>query len=144
MPSDLLSLTATQVVRLIHDGKLRPEALVEAYLDHIAGRDPDVRAFAHFDPAQVREATDSVRPGPLQGIPIGVKDVLDTADMPSEYGSPIWAGWRPRADAACVAWARGAGGVSYGKTVTTEFATRKPGPTMNPVNPAHTPGKPDG
>ncbi|HUB14246.1 MAG TPA: amidase, partial [Acetobacteraceae bacterium] len=69
-----------------------------------------------------------------------VKDVLDTADMPSEYGSPIWQGWRPRADAAAVAWARAAGAVVAGKTVTTEFATRKPGPTANPANPAHTPG----
>jgi Asp-tRNA(Asn)/Glu-tRNA(Gln) amidotransferase A subunit family amidase len=76
----------------------------------------------------------------LQGIPIGVKDVLDTADMPSEYGSPIWKGWQPKADSAPVAWAKAAGGVCYGKTVTTEFATRKPGATMNPVNPAHTPG----
>src|ERR1700733_482153 len=140
MYGNLLSLTATRAVRLIHDGKLRPEALMEAYLDHIGSREPGVRAFAHFDPAQVRAATASVRPGPLQGIPIGVKDVLDTADMPSEYGSPIWRGWWPRADAACVAWARAAGGVSYGKTVTTEFATRKPGPTMNPAHPAHTPG----
>jgi Asp-tRNA(Asn)/Glu-tRNA(Gln) amidotransferase A subunit family amidase len=140
MSGDPLSLTATEAARLIHDGKLQPETLMEAYLDHIGGREPSVRAFAHFDPAQVRAATASVRPGPLQGIPFGVKDVLDTAEMPSEYGSPIWAGWRPRADAACVAWARTAGGVSYGKTVTTEFATRKPGPTMNPANPAHTPG----
>ena len=69
-----------------------------------------------------------------------MKDVLDTADMPSEYGSPIWAGWRPRADSAPVAWARAAGGVVIGKTVTTEFATRKPGPTANPANPGHTPG----
>jgi Asp-tRNA(Asn)/Glu-tRNA(Gln) amidotransferase A subunit family amidase len=69
-----------------------------------------------------------------------VKDVLDTADMPSEYGSPIWRGWQPRADAAAVAWARAAGGVVIGKTVTTEFATRKPGPTANPHNPQHTPG----
>ena len=60
--------------------------------------------------------------------------------MPSEYGSPIWAGWRPRADAAAVAWARAAGAVAVGKTVTTEFATRKPGPTTNPANPGHTPG----
>jgi Asp-tRNA(Asn)/Glu-tRNA(Gln) amidotransferase A subunit family amidase len=66
--------------------------------------------------------------------------VLDTADMPSQYGSPIWANWQPKADAAAVAWARAAGGVPIGKTVTIEFATRKPGPTMNPVNPAHTPG----
>jgi Asp-tRNA(Asn)/Glu-tRNA(Gln) amidotransferase A subunit family amidase len=69
-----------------------------------------------------------------------VKDVLDTADQPSQYGSPIWAGWRPRADAACVALARRAGAAIMGKTVTTEFATRFPGPTTNPHNPAHTPG----
>jgi Asp-tRNA(Asn)/Glu-tRNA(Gln) amidotransferase A subunit family amidase len=140
MSADLLSLTATQAVQLIHDGKLRPEALMEAYLDHIAGRDSTVRAFAHFDPARASETVASTRSGPLQGIPIGVKDVLDTADMPSQYGSPIWADWRPKADSAAVAWARAAGGVPIGKTVTTEFATRKPGPTTNPANPAHTPG----
>ena len=139
-PGDLTSISAIQAVRLIHDGKLRPEALMEAYLDHIADRDSSVRAFVHFDPAQVRDATASVQTGPLRGIPIGVKDVLDTADMPSQYGSPIWTGWRPKADAAPVAWARKAGAIVLGKTVTTEFATRKPGPTMNPVNPAHTPG----
>jgi Asp-tRNA(Asn)/Glu-tRNA(Gln) amidotransferase A subunit family amidase len=99
-----------------------------------------VQAFSHFDPVQARAAAAAATPGPLRGIPIGAKDVLDTADMPSQYGSPIWAGWRPRADSAPVAWARRAGGVIVGKTVTTEFATRKPGPTMNPVNPAHTPG----
>jgi Asp-tRNA(Asn)/Glu-tRNA(Gln) amidotransferase A subunit family amidase len=140
MSNELLSLTATQAVRLIHDGKLRPETLMDAYLDHIASRDPSVRAFAHFDPAQARAAAAAARPGPLQGIPIGAKDVLDTADMPSQYGSPIWTGWQPRADSAPVAWAREAGGVVIGKTVTTEFATRKPGATMNPVNAAHTPG----
>jgi Asp-tRNA(Asn)/Glu-tRNA(Gln) amidotransferase A subunit family amidase len=140
MPADPLSLTATAAVRLIHDGKLRPEALMDAYLDHIASRDPTVLAFAHFDPAQPRVAAAATRSGPLQGIPIGIKDVLDTADMPSQYGSSIWTGWRPRADSAPVAWARAAGGVVIGKTVTTEFATRRPGPTRNPVNPAHTPG----
>ena len=140
LPSDLCSLTATRAVRLIGDGKLRAEALMEAYLDHIAQRDPSVLAFAHFDAAQARAAAGLARSGPLQGIPIGVKDVLDTADMPSQYGSPIWAGWRPRGDSAPVASARAAGGVVIGKTVTTEFATRTPGATMNPVNPAHTPG----
>jgi len=140
MPVDLCSLTATAATRLIHDGRLRPEALMDAYLDHIARRDVTVRAFAHFDPAQAREAAASARPGPLCGIPIGAKDVLDTADMPSQYGSPIWSGWQPRADSAPVAWARAAGGVVIGKTVTTEFATRRPGATLNPVNSAHTPG----
>ena len=140
LPADLASLTATQAARLIDDGKLRPEALMEAYLDRIASRDPAVLAFAHFDAARARAAAAAARPGPLRGIPIGVKDVLDTADMPSQYGSPIWAGWRPRADSAPVALARNAGGVTIGKTVTTEFATRTPGKTRNPVNPGHTPG----
>jgi Asp-tRNA(Asn)/Glu-tRNA(Gln) amidotransferase A subunit family amidase len=140
MPGDLTTLTATQAVRLIHDGQLRPEALMDAYLDRIAQRDPSVLAFAHLDPAQARAGAAKAKPGPLQGIPVGAKDVLDTADMPSQYGSPIWAGWQPRADSAPVAWARAAGGVVIGKTVTTEFATRAPGPTRNPVHPEHTPG----
>jgi Asp-tRNA(Asn)/Glu-tRNA(Gln) amidotransferase A subunit family amidase len=97
-----------------------------------------VHAFAWFDPALPRQGQPAA--GALHGLPIGVKDVLDTADMPSQSGTPNWAGYRPRADAACVAWARAAGGVVMGKTVTTEFATRQPGPTANPVNPAHTPG----
>ena len=121
MSNDLLSLTAKQAVRLIHDGKLRPEALMDAYLDHIAGREPSVQAFAHFDPAQARSAASSAKQGPLQGIPIGAKDVLDTADMPSQYGSPIWANWQPRSDSAPVAWARHAGGAVIGKTVTTDL-----------------------
>ena len=140
LPAELGGLSVKAAVRLIQDGKLRPQALMEAYLDRIASRDSSVRAFAYFDPAQVRTAAASARSGSLQGSPIGVKDVLDTDDMPSQYGSPIWEGWQPRADSAPVAWARAAGGVVIGKTVTTEFATRKPGPTMNPVNADHTPG----
>jgi Asp-tRNA(Asn)/Glu-tRNA(Gln) amidotransferase A subunit family amidase len=138
MPGDLLSLTATQAARLIQDEALRPQALLEACLDRIATREPVIHAFAHYDPAAARVAVP--RPGKLHGIPVGVKDVLDTCDMPSGYGSPIWTGWQPRADAAPVAWTRKAGGVVIGKTVTTEFATRKPGPTANPANPGHTPG----
>ncbi len=140
MLGDLCSLTATQAIRRIQDGKLKPDDLMEAYIDRLQAREPSVRAMAHFDPAYARAAAASARPGPLHGIPIGIKDVLDTAEAPSEYGSPIWKGWRPKADSAPVAWARAAGGVPIGKTVTTEFATRRPGPTMNPVNPAHTPG----
>lgn len=136
-PSDL---TATQAVRRMRDGRLHASELVEACLARIAAQNSTVQAFAHFDAAQVRQQLATAPAGPLQGIPIGVKDVLDTADMPSEYGSPIWRGWRPKADAAAVAWARAAGAVVCGKTVTTEFATRKPGPTTNPANPAHTPG----
>jgi Asp-tRNA(Asn)/Glu-tRNA(Gln) amidotransferase A subunit family amidase len=134
--SDPAELSAAEAVRRIRAGTLRAEALMEACLARIAAREEVTRAFAYFDPAGLR----APRPGKLHGLPVGVKDVLDTADMPSEYGSPIWAGHRPRADAAAIAWTRAAGGVVMGKTVTTEFATRKPGPTANPHNPAHTPG----
>lgn len=137
---DPASLTATEAVRLIRGGKLGPAELMEACLARIAEREAAVRAFAWFDADAARRGATTARSGLLHGLPIGVKDVLDTADMPSEYGSPIWRGWRPRADAAAVAWARAAGGVVIGKTVTTEFATRKPGPTGNPHNLGHTPG----
>jgi Asp-tRNA(Asn)/Glu-tRNA(Gln) amidotransferase A subunit family amidase len=133
-------LTATEAARLIRDGRLRPADLMESCLARIAEREGSVRAFAWFDPAVARRAAAGAPPGKLHGLPIGVKDVLDTADMLSEYGSPIWRGWQPRADAAAVAWARAAGAVAVGKTVTTEFATRKPGPTGNPHNLKHTPG----
>jgi Asp-tRNA(Asn)/Glu-tRNA(Gln) amidotransferase A subunit family amidase len=133
-------LSATEAVRLMRAGTLRSADLMAACLARIAEREPVVRAFAWFDPDAARKAAAAVRPGALHGLPIGVKDVFDTSDMPSEYGSPIWRGWRPRADAAAVAWARQAGAVVMGKTVTTEFATRKPGPTGNPHNPGHTPG----
>jgi Asp-tRNA(Asn)/Glu-tRNA(Gln) amidotransferase A subunit family amidase len=133
-------LTAMSASRLIREGRLHPKELMEACLARITAREPVVHAFAWLDQAAARAAAGAARPGPLHGLPIGVKDVLDTADMPSEYGSPIWRGWRPRADAAAVAWARAAGAAVVGKTVTTEFATRTPGPTANPINLAHTPG----
>ncbi len=146
--SDPGLLPATSAVSKLRDGALPASALAEALLDRIAAREPDLRAFAWHDPAAVRRAAaraDAARKagrdaGPLHGLFFGTKDVLDTADMPSQYGSPIWAGHRPRADAAAVAVARRAGAIAVGKTVTTEFATRHPGPTVNPRNPAHTPG----
>ncbi len=137
---DPARLTATAAAGLIREGRLHPHDLMEACLARIAAREPAVRAFAWFAADAARRAVAAAPPGPLHGLPIGVKDVLDTADMPSGYGSPIWHGWRPRADAAAVAWARAAGAVAIGKTVTTEFATRKPGPTANPHNLRHTPG----
>ena len=133
-------LTATEAAQRIRAGTLDPADLMASCLERIEAREPSVRAFAYFDAAQARSAAAGARPGPLHGLPVGVKDVLDTADMPTGYGSPIWEGWQPRADAAAVAWTRAAGGVVIGKTVTTEFATRLPGPTTNPHNEAHTPG----
>ena len=137
---DPATLTATQARAQIAAGKLSPAALMEACLDRIAARDPEVRAMAFLDPALAQQGAAHAAPGLLHGLPVGVKDVLDTADLPSEYNSPIWRGHRPRADAAAVAWTRAAGGVVIGKTVTTEFATRRPGPTANPHNVQHTPG----
>lgn len=136
--ADPADLSATQARREIGAGRLSAAALLEACLARIAAREQVVRAMAFLDPAIPRAATSAA--GPLHGIPLGVKDVLDTADMPTGYNSPIWAGHRPRADCAPVAWARRAGAIVIGKTVTTEFATRKPGPTTNPHSPGHTPG----
>ncbi|MBC9207559.1 amidase [Roseomonas aerophila] len=140
MTTNPADLSATEAARRIDAGSLRPEALMEACLDRIAAREDTVRAFVHLDPALARAAAARPLSGVLAGLPVGVKDVLDTADQPSQYGSPIWHGYQPKADAYAVAATRRAGGVVLGKTVTTEFATRQPGPTTNPHNPAHTPG----
>lgn len=136
MPDPAL-LTATTAARELRAGRLNPAELFEACLARATARQPELRIFAHLDPAPPPRAP---LPGPLHGLPLGVKDVFDTADMPTTYGSPIWQGHRPRADAAAVAWARAAGAVVIGKTVTTEFAYRHPGPTRNPHDPRRTPG----
>jgi Asp-tRNA(Asn)/Glu-tRNA(Gln) amidotransferase A subunit family amidase len=133
-------LTVVEAIGAIRARKLSPADLLEACLARVAEREPLVHAFAHIDPERLRDAGRATRPGPLHGIPIGVKDVIDTADMPTAYGSPIWEGHRPRADAASVAAMRAAGAVVMGKTVTAEFATRHPGPTANPLALSHTPG----
>jgi amidase len=125
-------------------GRLTAEALASAYLDRIAAREGVVGAWQYLDRNQVlteaRLRDRGAPSGPLHGLPIAVKDLLDTVDMPTTYGSPIYERHRPAADAACVALARAAGAVILGKTVTTEFACFTPGHTANPRNPAHTPG----
>ena len=138
--TDPSRFSATEAARAIAAGRLSAPALMEACLARAAEREGVVRAFVHLDRAQALRAAGRARPGRLHGIPFVVKDVIDTADMPTGYGSAVWAGHRPRGDAACVAAARAAGAVIMGKTVTTEFATRHPGPTANPHNLAHTPG----
>jgi Asp-tRNA(Asn)/Glu-tRNA(Gln) amidotransferase A subunit family amidase len=136
-------LSGTQAARRLSEGSLTAEARVRACLDRIAAR-PEIAAWVSFDAdralAEARAADRAGRPGLLAGVPLGIKDIIDTADLPTEHGSPIYRGNRPLADAACVALTRAAGGVVLGKTVTTEFANRHPGPTANPHNPAHTPG----
>ena len=142
--TELLQLSAREAAQRIAEGKLTSQELVGACLERIAARETAVGAWAFLDPDQAlaeARARDQAKPvGPLHGVPIGVKDVMDTSDMPTSYGSRAYRGHQPRADAACVALARAAGAVILGKTVTTEFAAMSPGKTRNPVNPAHTPG----
>ena len=138
--TDPADLTASEAAAATAAGRLTAIDLSEACLARVAAREPVVRAFQHLDPAQFRRAAAPAKPGPLAGIPFAVKDVLDTADMPTSYGSPIWAGHRPRSDSFAVSAARAAGAVIMGKTVTTEFASRFPGATTNPHNHQHTPG----
>ena len=142
--TDLNRLTATEAARRVAAGTITAEDLVRACLDRIEERDRDVQAWVHCDPdtalAQARAADKRCERGLLAGVPVGVKDVIDTADMPTQYNSPIYCGYQPRTDAASVALVRRAGGIILGKTVTTEFASRMPGPTRNPHNLEHTPG----
>ncbi|HEY3909449.1 MAG TPA: amidase [Stellaceae bacterium] len=136
-------LTASEAAGRLEAGRLTAEALVRDCLDRAAAR-AAVKAWVWLDPehalAQARAADRAGRPGVLKGVPVGVKDVIDTYDMPTQHGSPIYRGNRPFADAACVAPTRAAGGVILGKTVTTEFANRQPRETVHPHNAAHTPG----
>ncbi|MGE5526937.1 MAG: amidase [Rhodospirillaceae bacterium] len=141
-PSNLWS--AVEAAAAIADGRLTSEALVAACLERVAAREGEVLAWAYIDPeqalAEARARDRTPRRSRLHGIPVGIKDVIDTADMPTEYGSPIYRDNRPSADAACVAQIRESGGVILGKTVSTEFATRHPNKTRNPHDPQRTPG----
>jgi Asp-tRNA(Asn)/Glu-tRNA(Gln) amidotransferase A subunit family amidase len=142
--ADLLALSARDAAAAIAAGRLAAEELVAACLECIEQREATVGAWHYLDrdaALAAARACDAGPPrGPLHGVPIAVKDLIDTADMPTGYGSPIYERHRPATDAACVALARTAGAIVLGKTVTTEFACFTPGKTANPHNPAHTPG----
>jgi Asp-tRNA(Asn)/Glu-tRNA(Gln) amidotransferase A subunit family amidase len=137
-------LSAAALARRIEAGELTAETVVRSCLDRIRERDPVVRAWAWLDPEQAlaaaRACDKSGRRGLLRGVPFGIKDIFDTADMPAGYGSPIYTGCRPSFQASAAALPQAAGGILLGKTVTTEFANRHPGPTSHPRNPMHTPG----
>lgn len=141
-------LTATEAARRIGDGTLSAQELVEACLERIRAVEDKVQAWAFLDEEHARaqaRAADELRRsgqpcGPLCGIPVGVKDIIDTSDMPTENGTALHKGRTPRKDAAVVAMLRAAGAVILGKTVTTECAYFHPGKTRNPHNPEHTPG----
>jgi Asp-tRNA(Asn)/Glu-tRNA(Gln) amidotransferase A subunit family amidase len=146
--TDPADLGTAEAARLIAAGELTSEALVTACLARIAAREPQVQAWTFLDPelaltqaraADARQAEGHTI-GPLHGVPVGIKDIIDTADMPTGDGFLGHAGRRPAEDAQCVRALRDAGAVIMGKTVTTELANRVAGKTRNPVNPAHTPG----
>lgn len=141
-------LGARQAAQGIRDGLFSATDLVNACLAQIAAREPEVQAWAYLDPAhalaQAQRADEwraAGKPlGPLHGVPVGIKDIIDTGDMPTEDGTPLHSGRSPWHDAKVVELLRGAGAIIMGKTVTTELATYSPGKTRNPHNPAHTPG----
>jgi Asp-tRNA(Asn)/Glu-tRNA(Gln) amidotransferase A subunit family amidase len=135
-------LSVLDLVRRLDAGEIKPRAVVDLCAEAIAAREQDIGAFVALDIEAARKAAEQTasRSSPLRGLPVGIKDIYDTADLPTAYGSPIYAGYRPRADAAAVTLARRAGGVVLGKTATTEFASLVPAGTRNPRNLAHTPG----
>ncbi len=144
----LTALTAAEAASRIAAGDLTCEELVSACLARIEEREPQLHAWAHLDSERAlaqAKAADATRRegkgvGPLHGVPVGIKDIIDTADMPTENGSAAFKGNQPVADATCVAALRAAGAVVLGKTVTTELANAHPSITRNPRNPEHTPG----
>ncbi len=139
---------ALELARSLREGRVSAEAFAMRCLERIAATDAAVQAWAFLDPqrviAQAREV-DCRRAagqpcGLLHGLPVGIKDIIDTADMPTENGTVLHAGRRPAMDAALVTRLRASGAVIMGKTVTTELATYAPGRTRNPHHPEHTPG----
>jgi Asp-tRNA(Asn)/Glu-tRNA(Gln) amidotransferase A subunit family amidase len=135
-------LSALDLAHRIETGELTPRAVVELCAKAIAAHEKDIGAFATLDLAGARRAADDPRLSvlPLRGLPVGFKDIFDTADLPTQYGSPVYANHRPAADATVVVLTRQAGGIVLGKTVTTQFASLVPAATRNPRNLAHTPG----
>ncbi len=140
----LEELGVAAAIALLQRGALTAEALVRACLDRIARDEPELHAWAFLDRdealAAARAADRGGRKAPLFGLPVGIKDIIDTGDAPTECGTSLYGGRQPDRDAACVARLRAAGAVILGKTVTTELAFFAPGPTRNPRRPAHTPG----
>lgn len=143
-PHEIVKLSARDIAAAVASGALSARAVAEAHLERIAAVDGPVMAWQHLDVAQVRAYADRLDreepKGPLAGVPLGVKDVIDTADMPTGYGTTIYDGFQPPWDAPAVQIARDAGALIMGKTVSTELAMASPGKTRNPHNPAHTPG----
>ena len=144
MTAGLNALPAAEIASGVRSGSFTAEAVVDACLDRIGSREETIGAWEYLDDGLARNQARAVdragAKGALAGVPVGIKDIIDTCDMPTGMGSPIFADNRPQADASCVARLRAAGAVILGKTVTCEFAGLAPGRTANPRDPAHTPG----
>ncbi|RTL63778.1 MAG: amidase [Hyphomicrobiales bacterium] len=146
--SALMDLSATQARERMVRGELKVETYVAACLDAFGTREPEIEAWVTLAPEQAlrqARALDAARaagkaPGALFGLPVGIKDIIDTTDMPTQNGSALFEGHQPERDAAAVAQIRAADGIIIGKTVTTELANTFPNKSRNPHNPAHTPG----
>ncbi len=145
---DLADLSAADAAADLARGTIKSIDLIDACLARVAERDGEIKAWAHLDAALARDqarARDEARAagrdiGPLHGVPVGIKDIFDTRDWPTENGTVLDAGRRPNEDATVVNLLNEAGAVIMGKTVTTELAVFHPGKTRNPRNPRHTPG----
>ena len=137
---ELHTLSAVDVASLVKSGGITCEQVARSCIERVQQRDSVVKAWSYFDPdlilQQAQELDARSHRGPLHGVPVGIKDIIDTCDMPTEMGSPIYRGHRPASDASCVALLRAAGALIFGKTVTCEFAgatprrrpIRQPGP----------------
>jgi Asp-tRNA(Asn)/Glu-tRNA(Gln) amidotransferase A subunit family amidase len=128
-------ISLAELQRRIRSGELSADAAIAQQCEAIDAHEKSIGAFVCR-----AENLRAANAGPLRGIAVGIKDIIDTSDLPTEMGSPIYKGWRPRADAAVVMMLRQAGATIAGKTTTTAFASRDPTATLNPRNPAHTPG----
>ena len=144
MIDNLNTLNATKALAAIKSAEFSAEDLAESCLSRITLRDDNVRAWEYLENEHVlrqARAVDGIKTDlALRGIPIGIKDIIDTIDFPTGHGSPIYAGHRPAQNAQCIERLQAAGAIIMGKTVTTEFAYMAPGKTRNPHNTAHTPG----
>ncbi|MEJ1996504.1 MAG: amidase [Limibacillus sp.] len=148
MKTETLTFSALEAAKAVRNGEITCEELVQACLDRIEEFDGEIGAWAHLSAehalTQARQADKFRRlgrgVGPLHGVPVGIKDIIDTKDFPTEQGSPIHQGRRPVEDATLVAKLREAGAIILGKTVTTEFAVMHPGKTVNPHDTGRTPG----
>ena len=146
--TDPCTATAVELIAAMRDGAQTAVAVMQAHLDRVEALEPTIRAWAHRDREAAMSAAavvDAKRQagaplGPLHGLPVGVKDIVDTADLPTTYGTRVHAGRRPQADATIVARLRAAGAIVAGKTVTSEYALYIPGPTRNPHDLTRTPG----